>query len=57
MQPTNTNVLQQNKFLLTFTRIPNVQYFCQVVALPGLTLGEALQNDEMNTYKDVTHTP
>jgi hypothetical protein len=37
--PENTNYLQPTKFLLTFDRIPNAQYFCQSVNLPGLTLG------------------
>ena len=38
--PVNTNLLQPTKFLLTFTRIQAVQYFCQEVNLPGVTLGE-----------------
>ena len=38
--PQNTNLLQPTKFLLTFGRIPTVQYFCQEVNLPGVTLGE-----------------
>ena len=37
--PQNTNPLQATKFLLTFARIPNTQYFCQEVNLPGVTLG------------------
>jgi hypothetical protein len=38
--PQNTNLLQPTKFLLTFGRIPDTQYFCQEVNLPGVTLGE-----------------
>jgi hypothetical protein len=38
--PQNTNPLQPTKFLLTFGRIQTVQYFCQEVNLPGVTLGE-----------------
>ena len=38
--PQNTNLLQPTKFLLTFSRIQTVQYFCQEVNLPGVTLGE-----------------
>ena len=38
--PQNTNLLQPTKFLLTFSRIQYVQYFCQEVNLPGVTLGE-----------------
>ena len=40
--PTNPNPLQPNKFLLTFGRAPNVQYFCQNVTVPGLSLSEAV---------------
>lgn len=39
--PTNTNFLHPNKFVLTLQRCPTVQYFCQVVTLPGLSMGEA----------------
>jgi hypothetical protein len=38
--PQNTNLLQPTKFLLTFDRISTVQYFCQSVNLPSITLGE-----------------
>lgn len=38
--PQNTNLLQPTKFLLTFNRIQTVQYFCQSVNLPGVSLGE-----------------
>ena len=38
--PQNTNPLQATKFLLTFSRIQSVQYFCQEVNLPGVSLGE-----------------
>jgi hypothetical protein len=37
--PQNTNPLQATKFLLTFSRLPATQYFCQEVNLPGVTLG------------------
>ena len=40
--PTNPNPLQSNKFLLTFSRAPNVQYFCQQVSVPGISLSEAV---------------
>ena len=42
--PQNTNLLQPTKFLLTFGRIPTVQYFCQEVNLPGITLGEVIRD-------------
>jgi len=38
--PQNTNPLQATKFVLTFSRINNTQYFCQEVNIPGVTLGE-----------------
>jgi len=39
--PQNTNYLQASKFILTFDRIPTVQYFCQKVNLPGVSMGKA----------------
>ena len=36
--PENTNFLQPTKFLLTFSRIPEVTYFCQEVNIPGMSL-------------------
>ena len=38
--PQNTNPLQPTKFVLTFDRIGEVQYFCQQVNLPSISLGE-----------------
>lgn len=42
--PTNPNFLQPNKFQLTFARAPNIQYFCQSVSIPGISLSEIPQN-------------
>jgi len=39
--PQNTNYLQPTKFLLTFSRIPNAQFFCQAVNIPGVSVGQA----------------
>lgn len=39
--PQNTNYLQPTKFLLTFHKIPDTQYFCQTINLPGLNIGSA----------------
>ena len=39
--PQNTNYLQPSKFVLSFDRIPTVQYFCQEANLPGVTMGKA----------------
>jgi hypothetical protein len=38
--PTNQNFLHPNKFHLSFKRIPNMEFFCQMVSVPGLSLGE-----------------
>lgn len=40
--PDNLNFLQPNKFQLNFSRLPNVQYFCQTVSIPGISLSEAV---------------
>lgn len=42
--PQNTNLLQPTKFLLTFSRLPDVQYFCQQINLPGVNMGQAMMN-------------
>jgi len=42
--PQNTNLLQPTKFLLTFDRIPTVQFFCQSANIPGINLGQATLN-------------
>lgn len=41
--PTNPNFLQTNKFILTFERLPNIQYFCQSVTIPGISMSEVPQ--------------
>ena len=38
--PVNTNLLQPTKYLLTFSRLKTVTYFCQSVNIPSVTLGE-----------------
>lgn len=38
--PINPNPLQPNKFQLNFSRLPNVQFFCQNVDIPGISLAE-----------------
>jgi hypothetical protein len=38
--PKNPNVLHPNKFQLNFSRVPNMQYFCQSVSVPGISLSE-----------------
>ena len=41
--PENTNPLQPTKFLLTFKKIKDTQYFCQSVNIPGVSLGEVVR--------------
>lgn len=41
--PTNPNLLHPNKFQLNFSRCPNLQYFCQSVSVPGISLSEVPQ--------------
>lgn len=48
--PQNTNPLQPTKFLLTFNRISDVQYFCQEVNIPGVSLGEV---DRVTPFLDM----
>ena len=40
--PTNPNPLIGNKFALNFGRLPNMQFFCQNVTVPGISLSEAI---------------
>ena len=42
--PSNLNFLQPNKFTLNFSRAPAIQYFCQTVSIPGISLSEIPQN-------------
>jgi hypothetical protein len=59
--PQNTNYLQASKFLLTFDRIPNAQYFCQTANVPGLSLGQAPINSPLLDYyapgNKITYNP
>ena len=38
--PQNPNILHPNKYQLHFSRNPALQYFCQSVIVPGLSVGE-----------------
>ncbi|MCK9369340.1 hypothetical protein M0R04_05325 [Candidatus Dojkabacteria bacterium] len=38
--PSNPNFLQSNKFQVHFARCPNIQYFCQAIMVPGISLSE-----------------
>lgn len=41
--PVNPNPLHVNKFIFNMSRIPNVQYFCQDVIIPGVNITEAVR--------------
>jgi len=43
MKPENTNFLQPTKYVLTFPEVPDMVYFCQKANVPGVSLGQALQ--------------
>jgi hypothetical protein len=43
MKPENTNFLQPTKYILTFPEVPDMIYFCQKANIPGVSLGQALQ--------------
>lgn len=49
--PSNTNPLQPNKFTLNFSRLPNMQYFCQTVSVPGISMSEA--GPQTNPFVDL----
>lgn len=42
--PTNPNLLPPNKFNLQVAALPDVQYWCQSVNLPGISIGEAFRS-------------
>ena len=41
--PANPNFQHPNKFQLNFSRLPNMQYFCQSVSIPGISMSEVPQ--------------
>ena len=38
--PKNPNLLPSNKYQLNFSRCPNIQFFCQTVIVPGISMME-----------------
>ena len=40
--PTSTNFLQPTKYILSFNRLPTVQYFCQQANIPGVSIDSAV---------------
>lgn len=51
-EPENKNYLKPNSFRFMFSRLPNVEYFCQSTNLPKITLGTAHQP---TPFVDVPH--
>ncbi len=47
--PATLNPLQNNGFLLSIEKLPDMQYFCQEVNLPGMTLPPATVNSPFST--------
>lgn len=43
--PANPNLLHANKFQFNFSRAPNLQYFCQSVLIPGISLMDVPKNN------------
>lgn len=43
LQPKSSSILQPTKFQMAFARIPDVQYFCQKVKLPGGSVQPVIQ--------------
>jgi len=52
-EPDNKNYLKPNSFRLIFSRLPNIEYFCQSANLPKITLGAAMQP---TPFVDIPHT-
>jgi len=42
--PSNPNILPSNKFVLQASCLPDIQYWCQTVNIPGISIGEAPRN-------------
>lgn len=41
--PSNTNLLHPNKFQISCSRLPNLQYFTQSVLIPGISISETIR--------------
>ena len=55
------SLLNPTQFKLSFSKIPNVEFFCQAITLPELNLGAVMQNtpmlDVFHHGEKVTHQP
>ena len=52
-EPVNKNYLKPNGFRVVFGRLQNVEYFCQSINLPKMTLGAAMQP---TPFVNIPHT-
>lgn len=43
--PVNPNLLPTNKFAMQILALPDVQYWCQTVNIPGISVGEAIRTN------------
>ena len=41
--PSNPNLLHPNKFQLSCSRLPNLQYFAQSISIPGISMSETMR--------------
>lgn len=45
VRPTNTNFLQNNRFVFILNRCPMLVYYCQRANIPSMTFGISIQNN------------
>jgi hypothetical protein len=48
--PNNINPLSPNGFILSITRLPKIKFWCQVVNIPGISLGSPEQQTPLSTF-------
>jgi hypothetical protein len=49
----NTNYLSKNRFKVVFPRVPNVEYFCQGIEIPQITVPPVEQHSPFSIIKRV----
>ena len=49
-QPANVNAFQSTNFKLTFTRIPNVTFWCTSINIPSISVGEISISNRLLTH-------
>jgi len=48
-QPANLSLAQSTKFMLNFARLPDTNYFCQTVTMPGVNMSEVVTETPFST--------